>query len=294
MNIDADLFEVLQCPSCRGDLAGRKKSLECVECGQQFPVSDGIPDFTFFRSGDEQEKFNRVQASYEAVLHGEEAQCNYEETVIKVFGTKTRLIAENWANANNKSSNVRVLDYGCGTGQLSRVLARRFKPLYTFDISSISVRTNVSNNRVLGCVANAFFLPFKDNSFDVVCINRVLHHIVDLKTAIGEISRIAKCMVYVSEGIPRPRPGFGRVSAYPGLSRKFLYTLYVIYYMARIFGGVCFMMTNILSRNKREQVAHGSRYERALDVSTVETLFDQRQLLFPVNDNYNSRRIASL
>ena len=43
--IDAQLKEILRCPSCHGDLeedeAGAK--LRCLGCGLAYPVRDGIP-----------------------------------------------------------------------------------------------------------------------------------------------------------------------------------------------------------------------------------------------------------
>ena len=41
-----DLLDILACPSCKADLKydKEKKELICVECGQKYAVTDGIPD----------------------------------------------------------------------------------------------------------------------------------------------------------------------------------------------------------------------------------------------------------
>lgn len=36
-------IEILQCPSCEGDLARNADSLSCQRCGQRFEIADGIP-----------------------------------------------------------------------------------------------------------------------------------------------------------------------------------------------------------------------------------------------------------
>lgn len=43
--IDAELFAIMQCPSCAGTLTERVESsvLVCTDCGLQYPVRDGIP-----------------------------------------------------------------------------------------------------------------------------------------------------------------------------------------------------------------------------------------------------------
>lgn len=281
MAIDNALLEILECPSCRGTLVVQREVLSCESCGNRYPVCDGIPDLRFARCGTEQDDFNKAQAAYEAALHDREAPFDYEETVIKVFGTQARSMAKSWAEVITRSSIGRVLDYGCGTGLESRVFVQRFNPVYAFDISPVSVHKNVKDNGVLGCVANAFFLPFKDDAFDWVCICGVLHHIVDLPSAILEISRVAKKSVFVSEGIPRSRPGLRRGLMYPGLLRKLLYVSYVLqwrlsripHHCRRIPHYCRRMITLLHNPGKYETASYGSKYERRLDVAPIIDLF---------------------
>lgn len=281
MAIDNALLEILECPSCRGTLVVQRDVLSCESCGNRYPVCDGIPDLRFTRSGTEQDDFNKAQAEYEAAVHDRKAPFDYEETAIKVFGTKSTLMAKSWAEVITRSSIGRVLDYGCGTGLESRVFVQRFNPMYAFDISPVSVHKNVKDNGVLGCVANAFFLPFKDDAFDWVCICGVLHHIVDLPSAILEISRVAKKYVFVSEGIPRSRPGLRRGLMYPDLLRKLLYVSYVLQWRLSRIPHHCRRIPHYCRRmitlrhdpGKYETVSHGSKYERPLDAAPIIDLF---------------------
>jgi len=250
--------------------------LSCRSCAQEYPLREGIPDMRIYESSACASEFNKQQALYEARLHDEEAQSDYEKHVIGTFGTKTRLMVENWAGEIDKTSALSVLDYGSGTGQVSRVVAPHVKPLFAFDISEKSLRKNVRENGVVGILANSLYLPFPERAFDIVCINGVLHHIVDLDRAIGELARVTAGSVYVSEGIPRGRPSWGRIRVYPGLQRKVAYACYLVVYWPRalFFMGLRKMrrVAAVLpvGRNGVSK-SHGSQYERPLEVAAVES-----------------------
>ncbi|MFC1752729.1 methyltransferase domain-containing protein [Thermoproteota archaeon] len=195
-----DLSEYLQnifcCPACHGDLQVQDvNGFKCDKCDRNFTVINGIPDFRFF---EDTESFDAKQAIYEADLHDKEAMSDYEERVILVWGQKTKLIAHEWT----REASGKILDFGCGTGQISRVLTKHHSPIFAFDISSDSISKNVAENNVIGMLANAFHLPFRSDCFDAVCINGVLHHIVNYPLVIKEISRITKGKVFISEECP--------------------------------------------------------------------------------------------
>lgn len=77
-----------------------------------------------------------------------------------------------------------VLEYGCGLGQLSVLLAKSGATVHAFDISETSVwqtRKRAEINDVADSItvtaAAGEALPFADESFDVVVGKAVLHHL---------------------------------------------------------------------------------------------------------------------
>jgi len=91
---------------------------------------------------------------------------------------------------------LRVLDYGCGHGMASVVLARRGAHVTAFDLSPgylAEARARASANSVsVGLVcADGERLPFADASFDRVWGNAVLHHL-DLGRAARELRRVLR------------------------------------------------------------------------------------------------------
>ena len=90
----------------------------------------------------------------------------------------------------------RVLDYGCGHGMATVVLARAGAEVTAFDLSPGYVSEARERGRANGVkiecvVADGEHLPFDDNSFDVVWGNAILHHL-DLVRAGRELHRVLR------------------------------------------------------------------------------------------------------
>lgn len=84
---------------------------------------------------------------------------------------------------------VKVMELGCGTGQLSLFLSRFDRDIYGVDLSKGSLKLGEkfklthSRNKVKFVRADVFDLPFKEGYFDYIVSNGVLHHTKDAKQA---------------------------------------------------------------------------------------------------------------
>lgn len=92
----------------------------------------------------------------------------------------------------------RVLEAGCGTGQLSISLSRFNREIYGIDLSKgslIAAKKFIDDNQIKNVNLfrmNIFNLFFPENSFDVVISNGVLHHTHNCKLAFQKISKLVK------------------------------------------------------------------------------------------------------
>jgi SAM-dependent methyltransferase len=91
-------------------------------------------------------------------------------------------------------SGLPVLDYGCGHGMASVVLARRGARVTAFDLSpgyllEARRRAEANDVRIAFARADAERLPFADGSFARVWGNAILHHL-DLRVAVRELQRV--------------------------------------------------------------------------------------------------------
>jgi SAM-dependent methyltransferase len=86
----------------------------------------------------------------------------------------------------------RVVDVGCGTGDLTEQLAREAGvPVVAVDLSPRMA--DLARARGLPA-ANADIerLPFPDGTFDAVLANRVLYHLPDLDAGLAELARVLR------------------------------------------------------------------------------------------------------
>ena len=95
--------------------------------------------------------------------------------------------------------NSKVLEIGCGTGQLSNYLAATSPArVYGADMTVASLRLGhkfAKQNRIDGVrfvQTNLFVPPFKPESMDLVISNGVLHHTYDTKKAFMSVCRLVK------------------------------------------------------------------------------------------------------
>ncbi len=90
-----------------------------------------------------------------------------------------------------------ILDYGCGAGGFSFEIASRGARVVGIDISEglLRIASQETNHTLLDApsflLADAHRLPFRDESFDFVFGNGILHHL-DVLAAYHEIARVLK------------------------------------------------------------------------------------------------------
>lgn len=91
--------------------------------------------------------------------------------------------------------NQKILDIGCGAGFLANELAQKGHHVFGIDLSLQSLeiaKKYDKTQRVEYKYANAYCLPFENQSFDVVCALDVLEHVHEPQLLIAEASRVLK------------------------------------------------------------------------------------------------------
>lgn len=83
----------------------------------------------------------------------------------------------------------KVLDLGCGTGQLTERIPESFE-IYALDLSSASLSLTRKRSRKSEVIcASVMNLPFRSETFDAVVTTEVIEHVLDHKLMIRDVLR---------------------------------------------------------------------------------------------------------
>ena len=88
----------------------------------------------------------------------------------------------------------RILDVGCGNGNLFNLLSKGKYELYGVDFSENMIFEAKRNCKAKASfsVADAENLPFGDDSFDIIVCNASFHHYIHPDVVLGEMHRVLK------------------------------------------------------------------------------------------------------
>ena len=144
-----------------------------------------------------------------------------------------------------------VLEIGCGLGKGARLLVRKmgFKKVYAFDLEEKLVkraarsRPQDLDKLIAFFVGDAQDLPFPNASFDAVVNFGIIHHVLDWRRCVSELSRVT-----------RPGGAFYFEEIYPPLYANFLLKRLVRHPTKDRFNGAQFL--EALEHNKF-QLAEG-------------------------------------
>jgi len=191
-----DHLGIFICPACAGDLKITGDGIKCLECHNHYQVEDDIPLLFWPNEWDSSKKdvTDMVKSFYEKTPFP-----NYEdlENVGDLIQKAQRGIFARLLN-EQVPFNIRVLEVGCGTGQLSGFLGVAYRIVFGTDIcfNSLKLANNFRKKNSLERVGfyqmNLFRPIFREETFPLVICNGVLHHTSDPFAGFQSISRLVK------------------------------------------------------------------------------------------------------
>ena len=179
--------ELLACPACA---AGLESKFVCRGCGASFEAPDGIPNLRL--PGDV--RTDAVREFYErAPFPG------YPDRDT-VQALRARAAQSSFATLLDESipGDARIVDVGCGTGQMSLFLARADRVVIGADITRASLQLGAAAahrfgiDRVLFVETDLQRPGLAAGAFDVVFSSGVLHHTADPRRSFTCLARLAR------------------------------------------------------------------------------------------------------
>jgi SAM-dependent methyltransferase len=180
-------LKLLVCPACEGALTA---DWSCGACGARYDAPDGIPNLRL-----------AADARVDAVRRF------YEHAPFPGYPPRDSLA---WLRARAERSefarlldraiprDARILDGGCGTGQMSLYLARADRVVIGADLTRASLRLGAAAARRYGLEGVQFIETdlhhpgLRAGSFDVVYSSGVLHHTPNPRASFARLARLAR------------------------------------------------------------------------------------------------------
>ena len=208
-------IDIFVCPVCGGALqvSSDHRNISCFKCNRAFGCEKGIPLLFWPNEWDsETDVTEAVKSFYE-----ENPFPGYEDVDSQV---SLRQKAEKGIFARLLDDQIphgaRILEAGCGTGQLSNFLGITWgRTAFATDIclNSLKLGQEFKEKNQIGNVAflqmNLFRPSFRPHSFDLVICNGVLHHTSDPFLGFQSLSRLVKKDGFIVVGLYNT---YGRMS----------------------------------------------------------------------------------
>ncbi len=120
---------------------------------------------------------------------------SYDRSILQrlFFGPSHELLLENL-----RTTDRRVLDIGCGTGQFAVRVLDRFADarVWGYDLSGEMLKHGCvrgrGHNRLHLIRGDSGRLPFRDDSFDAITCSHSFHHYPDQQAAVAEMYRVLR------------------------------------------------------------------------------------------------------
>jgi SAM-dependent methyltransferase len=160
-----------------------------------FPITDGIPDFTWppvLQTSDEQ-----TRQSYEDMAQEYD---RYAELPFITYRADEHAVRERMVDRLELRADSRVLEIGCGTGRGALHLARRLGDNGKLFLQEISPRLlgiavkKLHEQSITAEVslANGSYLPFPDNYFDAAHHFGGINTFAEIQRCLSELTRVVK------------------------------------------------------------------------------------------------------
>jgi 2-polyprenyl-3-methyl-5-hydroxy-6-metoxy-1,4-benzoquinol methylase len=182
-----DFLELLACPACKGTLTA---DWSCHKCGARYEARAGIPRLRL--AGDE--RIEEVRRFYEQAPFPNYRECE------SLSSLRARAERSRFAGLLDKAipGDARILEIGCGTGQMSLYLARADRLVIGADLTRTSLELAATAaerfqiKRVLFVETDLHHPGLAEGSFDVVYSSGVLHHTPNPRAAFACIAQLVR------------------------------------------------------------------------------------------------------
>lgn len=174
---------ILRCPVCAADI---EQVARCLSCGETFGTDAGTPRLMSPRS----------RAVVQYVFNALDSVVGPDFYSVLKYPPRASGGGPHHLDAAHQlvleEAKGSVLEIGCGGGQMRHWARARGLEYIGTDISKSRVDADLQAHGGPDYLADAHFLPFRDETFDVVYSAAVTEHIADPQLMMSEVLRVLK------------------------------------------------------------------------------------------------------
>src|SRR5713101_2655040 len=182
-----EALDLLACPRCAGRLGA---DLRCSSCAAEYGAPGGIPDLRLPAD----ERTETVREFYaQAPFPGYPARDSYGWLRARAGRSELARLLDQAI-----SGDARIVEVGCGTGQMSLFLATADRLMIGADLTRASLELAEDARRRYG-IERALFVEtdlrspgLRAGAFDVVYSSGVLHHTPDPRASFAAVARLLR------------------------------------------------------------------------------------------------------
>lgn len=205
MDVVSGWLNRLRCPSCDGSVRRNEASVECTSCAARYPVRAGVVRMVSEEQGATAETFNaqydalRLKEGWASDIPGFYEALPYKDltgrnTVAWRQRVRSYQLVQRWLENTLGTGTVSILDYGAGSGWLSRMLAERY------DVAAMDINEGIhglsaipeSSRHYSAIQSSLERIPLHSGCCDAVVANASLHYASTPDAPLEEVHRILK------------------------------------------------------------------------------------------------------
>tara|TARA_B100000579_G_scaffold131039_1_gene105745 strand:+ start:660 stop:1652 length:993 start_codon:yes stop_codon:yes gene_type:complete len=196
--------DIIICPSCKNSII-ISNPIKCNSCSAKFSIENNIPLMYFENNWGDKKKDVTVDVKN---FYEETPFPDYEniDSISSLVNKSEKGFYAKFLNEQIPFS-ARVIEVGCGTGQLTNFLSIASRKVVGVDLcfNSLRLAENFRKNNNLENASfyqmNLFNPIFKEKSFDLVICQGVLHHTSDPYLGYKSIEKLVKPGGYIIIGL---------------------------------------------------------------------------------------------